>query len=236
MNQQNDEPLVSVIVPVFNAVKYLDEAIGSIFEQTYPNLEVIAVNDGSTDDSLNVLENYASRITIIDSTNKGTPAARNLGVQAANGAYLAFLDADDIWHPDKLSTQRAMFDRNPYLDMTYCCFEEFLSPDLSTEQQATRVVKSGVMSAALAGTTLLSRTSFLKVGLFSETRRTGDFIDWYARAEDAGLNIIPTEHCHYRRRSHATNQSLQLEGLHKDYIDLVREALRRRREIKKNAE
>ncbi len=227
---------MSVIVPVFNAAKYLDEAIGSILAQTYPNVEVIAVNDGSTDVSLNVLENYASRITIIDSINKGTPAARNLGIQVAEGSYLAFLDADDIWHPEKLSTQMDLFDRTPNLDMTYCSFEEFLSPDLSAEQQSKRVVKSGVMSGALLGTTLILRDSFNRVGLFSETRRSGEFIDWYARAEEIGLKIVPSDHCHYRRRSHADNQTLRLESLHQDYMEVVREALRRRRELKNNTE
>lgn len=235
MNHELDKALVSVIVPVYNAAKYLDEALNSVFGQTHLTLEVIAVNDGSTDDSLQVLTRYASRITIIDSVNKGTPAARNQGIQAAKGAYLAFLDADDLWHPEKLRTQMDLFDRVPDIDMTYCCFEEFLSPDLSTEQQATRVVKTGVISAALAGTTLLRRASFDKVGPFSETRRTGDFIDWYARAEDVGIKVVPTEHCHYRRRSHASNQSLQLGGLHKDYMEVVREALRRRRALKNNA-
>lgn len=235
MNQEIDKPLVSVIVPVFNAARYLDEAIGSILAQTYTNVEVIAVNDGSTDDSLNVLENYTSRITIIDSANKGTPAARNQGIQAAKGSYLAFLDADDLWHPKKLHTQMDFFDSVPDLDMTYCCFEEFLSPDLSPTQLVNRKVKTGVMSAALAGTTLLRTTSFFRVGLFSETRRTGDFMDWYARAVDVGLKIVPTEHGHYRRRSHASNQSLQLEGLHKDYLEVVRSALQRRRALKNDA-
>jgi glycosyltransferase involved in cell wall biosynthesis len=236
MNQEIDKPLVSVIVPVFNAAKYLDEAIGSILSQTYPNVEVIAVNDGSTDVSLNILEKYSSRITIIDSTNKGTPAARNLGIQAAKGSYLAFLDADDIWHHEKLSVQLNMFDKTPNLDMTYCSFEEFLSPDLSAEQQARRVVKPGVLSVAVPGTTLILRASFDSVGSFSETRRSGEFIDWYARAEEIGLKIVPTNHCHYRRRSHADNQTLRLESLHQDYMEVVREALRRRREFKNNTE
>jgi glycosyltransferase involved in cell wall biosynthesis len=235
MDPTTERPLVSVVIPVYNAAKFLDETLNSVLDQTYPNLEVLAVNDGSTDDSLQILANYASRITIFDSTNKGTPAARNKGIQMATGSYLSFIDSDDLWHPEKLTMQMELLGSMPDVDMTYCCFEEFLSPDLSPTQLANRKVKTGVMSAAMAGTTLIRRASFDKVGPFSETRRTGEFIDWYARAVEVGLKIVPTEHGHYRRRSHASNQSLQLEGLHKDYLEVVRSALQRRRALKNDA-
>jgi glycosyltransferase involved in cell wall biosynthesis len=230
MEPTAEQPLVSVIVPVYNAAKYLDEAIESILIQTYPNMEVIAVNDGSTDESLHVLEKYNSRITIIDSTNKGTPAARNQGIRVSTGSYLAFLDADDIWYPEKLSVQMDVFDKNPDVALTYCCFEEFQSPDLSEELRSKRIVKSGIISAALPGTSIIQREAFYKVGFFFEPRRTGEFMDWFARAKELGIKMVPTEDSLYRRRSHADNQSLMIQSLHKDYLEMVRETLRRRRE------
>ncbi len=232
IEDQKNHPLVSVIVPVYNAAKYLEEALDSIFGQTYPNLEVIAVNDGSTDDSLQILMTYTSRITIIDSTNRGAPSARNQGIAVAKGSFLAFLDADDIWHSDKLNIQVNLLQNAPDVDMTYCSFQEFLSPDLSPEQQATRIVKKGVISASLAGTSLMRSTSFHKVGFFSEAREAGDFMDWMARANETGLRVVSTEHCLYRRRSHADNNSLKQESLHRDYLEVIRENLRRKRDLK----
>lgn len=91
-------PLVSIIIPIYNADKYLDRCLKSIVNQTYTNLEIILINDGSTDTSLNICKKYAekdSRIILVNKTNEGVSIARNLGIQKSTGDYIAFLDADD---------------------------------------------------------------------------------------------------------------------------------------------
>lgn len=102
VNKHNDIsflPKVSVIVPVYNVEKYLSECLESLINQTLSDIEIICVNDGSTDDSRNVLERYAAsdkRIAVVNQTNKGLSAARNSGVKTARGRYLYFLDSDDF--------------------------------------------------------------------------------------------------------------------------------------------
>jgi glycosyltransferase involved in cell wall biosynthesis len=95
--------LVSVIIPVYNAAKYLRDTINSVLDQTYNNFELILVNDGSTDDSERVIFEYIDpRIKYLKKLNGGVSTARNMGIQNANGTYIAFLDADDVWLPNNL--------------------------------------------------------------------------------------------------------------------------------------
>lgn len=106
-------PLVSVIVPVYNAAQFLRETLESILEQTYRPFEIIAVNDGSTDSSQEILEEYAHRIQCIHQENQGVAIARNVGVECSLGNYVAFCDADDIWFPRKLESQMDIVKRHP---------------------------------------------------------------------------------------------------------------------------
>lgn len=101
------EPLVSVVIPVHNAERYVAETLDSVFAQTYPDIEVVVVDDGSSDDSELALAPYRDRIVYINQANAGVSAARNAGIRRATGEYVAFLDADDLWEPDKLAIQVA---------------------------------------------------------------------------------------------------------------------------------
>ena len=102
-------PQVSVVIPVYNAIKFLRETLGHVFAQTFKDYEVVVVDDGSTDNSVSVVEEIAERyarpVRIISQANQGAAAARNTGARAAQGQYLAFLDADDIWYPQKLGRE-----------------------------------------------------------------------------------------------------------------------------------
>ncbi|HEY0656892.1 MAG TPA: glycosyltransferase family A protein, partial [Pyrinomonadaceae bacterium] len=102
-------PKVSVIIPNYNYAKYIAETIDSVLAQTYPNLEVIVVDDGSKDDSLKILRSYGDKITVIEQKNQGVARARNIGTAYSNGEYIAFLDADDVWLPEKLARQMEKF-------------------------------------------------------------------------------------------------------------------------------
>lgn len=102
------KPLVSVVIPAFNAEQFLERTLSSVQRQTYENIEIIIVNDGSTDTSEQILAKYAasdSRIKVITQQRAGVAAARNQGLQSSSGEYVAFLDADDIWHPTKIERQ-----------------------------------------------------------------------------------------------------------------------------------
>ena len=110
-------PLVSVIIPAYNSANYIEEALESVFEQTFQDFEIIVIDDGSTDETGEVLKKYGDRIRLLFQDNGGCASARNKGIRIARGKYIAFLDADDLWMPTKLEKQVAMFEKNENLGM-----------------------------------------------------------------------------------------------------------------------
>jgi teichuronic acid biosynthesis glycosyltransferase TuaG len=113
------EALVSVIIPNYNYAHYLREAIDSVLAQTYSNIEIIVVDDGSTDGSREVLSSYGDKIKTVFQQNQGVAAARNSGVKAGSGEYVAFLDADDAWMPEKVEKQVRLFEANNALGLVH---------------------------------------------------------------------------------------------------------------------
>ena len=111
---------ISVIIPAWNRAREVGNAIDSAFAQTLPPLEVIVVDDGSTDETPEVLARYGDHIRVVRQSNQGVAAARNAGIAVANGDFLAFLDSDDVWLPRKLELQMARFDADPGLGLVHC--------------------------------------------------------------------------------------------------------------------
>lgn len=123
---------ISVIIPNYNYARYIDQAIQSVLKQTYSNLELIVVNNGSTDDSLKVLEKYENQIILIDQANLGQSGARNSGLTLAKGELIAFLDADDFWEPNKLELQSQQINNSTQL--VYCGVIQFKDPGIDNKQ------------------------------------------------------------------------------------------------------
>jgi len=121
----SEAPQVSVIIPTFNQSGYLVEAIKSVLSQTYTSLEVIVVDDGSTDNTAEVVGAFDSRVRYLRQSNKGTAAARNAGIAHAKGKWIAFLDHDDLWMPEKLALQIPLFEADPKLGLVYAAIRFF---------------------------------------------------------------------------------------------------------------
>ncbi|MFS8117396.1 MAG: glycosyltransferase family 2 protein, partial [Microcoleus sp.] len=115
MSAATHAPQVSVIIPAYNGDRYIVQAVESVFAQTYTNWEIIVVDDGSTDETHQVLQPYLDKIRYIYQENRGVAAARNRGIQEAKGEFIAFLDQDDFFLPDKLAAQIALFRQQPSL-------------------------------------------------------------------------------------------------------------------------
>jgi len=126
-------PRVAAVIPCYNAARHVGEAIQSILNQTYEPIDVIIVNDGSTDDLAGALAPFRDRIQIIDQPNSGQAAARNRALAAAQATYVAFLDADDRWHPEKIARQVAMLEERPD-----CGLVHTLAGLIDTEGRAVR--------------------------------------------------------------------------------------------------
>jgi glycosyltransferase involved in cell wall biosynthesis len=118
----NKRPLVSIIIPAYNAGKYITETIDSVIEQTYINWELIIVNDGSADNTLSIIENYSAkdkRIAFISKQNTGVSDTRNTGIERAKGEFIAFLDADDVWLPSNLEMKVRLLEENGSIDYVF---------------------------------------------------------------------------------------------------------------------
>jgi glycosyltransferase involved in cell wall biosynthesis len=113
------QPLVSAIIPTFNRAAWIGEAIDSVLAQDYPHIELIVVDDGSTDTTPQVVQRYQTAVTFIRQPQRGVSAARNQGVAASQGALIAFLDSDDLWLNDKIAMQVALFQQHPELQACY---------------------------------------------------------------------------------------------------------------------
>ena len=125
-------PLVSVVIPAYNAAATVEATIGSALGQSFPSIEVIVVDDGSTDTTAELVTRLARtdrRLRLVQSENKGVAHARNLGIEHSRGTFIAPLDADDLWQPTKLEKQVAAFQRDPELGFVYCFHDRINSSD-----------------------------------------------------------------------------------------------------------
>ncbi|TMK21727.1 MAG: glycosyltransferase [Actinobacteria bacterium] len=129
-------PLISVLIACYNGGLYLAEAIESVLKQTYPRVELIVVDDGSDDDSADVARRFGSALALVSQPRAGIGAARNRAVSLATGDFLAFLDADDRFLPDKLERQMAAFDADPAIDVVFGNVTEFITPELPSDVAA----------------------------------------------------------------------------------------------------
>jgi glycosyltransferase involved in cell wall biosynthesis len=226
MNMKNY--LVSVILSVYNGEKYLEEAIESLLAQTYTPIEIIIVNDGSIDRTEEVIAKYREVVRYLYQTNRGQPAATNLGISMAKGEYIAFLDADDLYLPDKTETQLQFLQHRPDMDCVFGMVEQFYSPELSIEARTKWVCPSQIFPGYLAAAGLFRRECFEKIGLFNEKQRIGVFIDWYMRACEKGLHHFLIETQVLKRRIHDNNMGIYSKNSRHEYVQIVKEALKRR--------
>lgn len=180
-------PLVSVVIPTYNYARYVGEAVESALAQTYPAVEVIVVDDGSTDDTRERLAKYGDRIRYIYQDNAGLSAARNTGILAATGSFVAFLDSDDAFHPKKLELQVRLLLSDPSLGLISTqsySDEPVVWKDILPETVPSRCItlKQKVLSTRFApSSVIVRRECFDRIGLFDTSLRSAEDRDMWIR-------------------------------------------------------
>lgn len=190
---------VSVVIPVRNGAAYLAEAVTSVRAQTHPVLEIIIVDDGSTDDTPAVIAALEGDIRSVRQATGGAGAARNHGASLARGDWLAFLDADDLWAPRKLELQLAWMREHPETEVVFGLGGNFaVMPDGARHEEPPR-------PAFLPGAALMQRAFFLRAARFAEQIAPSEVIEWNLRLRQHGakLQVLPETVLH--RRIHTAN-------------------------------
>lgn len=212
-----------MIVPAFNAGSLLAEALDSIAAQTVAVSEVLVVDDGSHDACPGVDKDRGMPVRLIHQPHRGAAAARNAGVMLASQPLLAFLDADDIWHPEKLERQLAALTRFQGQAMVFGHCVEFSDPD------GHYPIRTATLQALSFSALLISRSTFLHVGPLREDLAIGELAEWLDRAKELGVYSHTVGDTVFRRRVHAGNTTRLHGGARAAYLQLIREKRRRTR-------
>lgn len=179
--------MISVIIPVYNRPAFVKRAIDSVLSQTLIADEIIVVDDGSTDETASVLDSFGVQIKVIRTQNLGVSHARNIGIKEASGEWIAFLDSDDVWEPEKLATQMDYHNNNPYILFSHT-EETWIRDDKPVNQKQKHQKPSGrcfeeILEFCTIGpsTVMMHKTLFDKVGYFDESLTVCEDYDLWLR-------------------------------------------------------
>lgn len=221
------DPLVSVVIPTYNGAQFIAEALHSVRAQEYHPTETIVVDDGSTDASAAIIQAFAG-VRYIHQHNQGVGAARNTGVRAATGEFIAFLDQDDRWTPPKLRLQVDYLRQYPEAGGVLAHHQVVLeeaTPWPSWLKSETPDNQSALMPSTL----VVHKSIFEQVGYFNPEYRIASEWEWMARVKQAGITLSVLPEVLVQYRVHTTNASHRRQVLQKELFDIVRRSVERQR-------
>ena len=206
------QPVVSVIIPTYNREKFIGEAINSVLDQTYHDFEIIVVDDGSTDRTRDIVMAFPGKVRYVHQTNQGRSRARNYALSLARGSYIAFLDSDDLYLPEKLALQVAYMDAHPEVNMIYTsayCIDEDGAPLDYVYKAATsgwiyKDIAFFVPVTITLPTVMVRREVFDNVGGFDESMERFEDTDMWRRISKH-YQIGAIRECTCRLRTHPDN-------------------------------
>lgn len=224
-----NQPLVTALLPVFNGARFIGEAIESVLGQTYARIEIIVIDDGSTDETATIAARYPA-VTLLQTPNRGVSSARNTGLEHAKGELIAYLDADDLWLPEKVGRQVEAALADPSLGYVLCWLR-YIAVEGEPVPETFNHSKLGTVDPGYAPSCwLVRRTALDRVGGFSSGLRYAQDMDWLARASDLGLQYRMLEEELVVKRVHRTNLSNSARAVWSEAAGVLRESVRRKRE------
>jgi hypothetical protein len=229
VNARRASPLISVIVPVYNAADFLAEAIESVLAQNYPCLEILIVDDGSVDDIESAVQRLPVDVRFIRQANRGPAAARNRGLRDASGSIIAFLDVDDQWAPHALQFLTSKLSSDPQLMVAQGAAQVLTKDPTSGRYDLTG--DPALAFPSYIGAALYRREVFEKIGQFDDAMRFAEDTDWYIRLQQSGLKYERLDEVTLYVRRHGRNMTLAVSNavLLKSTIFAVKKAIDRSR-------
>ena len=222
-------PLVSVVIPVFNGERFLREAVQSVLDQKYSPIEIIIVDDGSTDGTATVARSFGETVRYLDQENQGPAAARNRGIEHAQGSLIAFADADDLWPSEKLELQLPYLINDPAIEIVMGRIQQVrLSKTVNGKTQAEEFAEPAF--SVNLGSAIIRKSVFERVGLFDETMRYSEDVDWFMRAREAGAAIVTIDAVTLLYRQHEENMTRGKSMSELNVLKVLKRSLDRRRE------
>lgn len=227
---------LSVIIPVFNGEKYIKKAVDSVLNQTFLPQEILIVNDGSTDKTKSIIEEYQksySNLRCVHKTNGGLSSARNTGIKEAKGDFLAFLDADDLWEKTKLEKQMQVFQNSKFKDLgvVYCDYynfdekgnrikdSEYFQLNESIKGNIYKQLIVGNLVASSGSGVLIKKECFEKVGFFDEKLKACEDWDmWFRIAQFYEYDFVPEKLVGLRRHNKNMQNDIGLMIMNKIYF------------------
>jgi glycosyltransferase involved in cell wall biosynthesis len=219
---------VSVILPVYNCERFLAESIESVLSQAYQPLELIVVDDGSTDGSGVIAQRY-DKVQYIWQENAGVSAARNRGLEFASGEFIAHQDADDIWLPKKLELQvRCLLD-HPEVGYTVGRTKFFLEDGCTIPDGFRAELLQNDHAGRYLQATLMRKSVVEGVGLFDTGMKVAEDIDWFSRANDLNISLITLREIVVHKRVHDMNITYQQQFNNQHLLKALRRSVERKR-------
>ncbi len=221
------KPLVSVIIPVYNGEAYLVDAVGSIQQQHYEPIEIIAVDDGSTDGTAKIIADFGNNVRYVYQSNSGPAAARNRGLRMSKGDVIAFLDADDLWPENNLNLLVDKMLNNPEIEAIrgYAQLMEY-----NVETGKFYFVGNPKESFSYSiGAGIYRRSAFMKVGLFDTTLKFGEDSDWFIRANELNLKVKRLEDITLLVRRHGKNMTHGKSLVELNTLNVLKKVISRKR-------
>lgn len=219
-------PFISVIIPAYQAEKYIAQAVDSVRGQNWQgDMEIIVIDDGSADNTAAAAE--ALGVRVIRKAQGGAASARNEGLRIAAGELILLLDADDIFTPGAIDAMyAAMTEKNA--DGIFAMAEDFISPELTDQQKAELKPRPNAYSGVLPGCSLIRRSVFDTIGLFDDTMKSGETVAWLLKLRDAKIHTAQIPNVTLKRRLHLTNTGrTQQKQEMANYAALLRQRMRK---------
>ena len=212
MDPTADQSTVSVILPLYNGERFIRASSASVLGQTFSDFELLIIDDGSTDNSLAHVPDDP-RIRVFRRRNRGVAATRNFGLERACGEFIAFIDQDDCWHPDKLQLQLQAFAHDPDLGYVLTMMQNRLQGDTQKpvwlKEEQVEKEQIGLLPSSL----LARREVFSVIGDFDQSLTNASDLDWFIRADQAGIKrtilktVLVVRGIHEANASHAKKLS-----------------------------
>ena len=217
--------LISVIIPMYNGINSIERAIQSILNQTYKNIEIILVDDGSTDGGANLVKNIFPKVTVIQQKNKGVSAARNIGINESKGDLLAFLDHDDVWLPEKLEKQLTLLKGDPYLGWVTCNQQIYWEKNI----ERPNLLKSGHEKphrSLVPSSFLIRKHILVSMNGFNESLKMGEDMDLIRKLRNSKIKESNVDEILLEKWYNGKNMTFNIEQAKADMFAVLRKQIK----------